>query len=86
MQMVNIDISGHRASSVESVEVDAFQFVIFLCEQAKRDFLAHHSIEGNKVRDLFVEDPYGYEFIDYIQCRQRLSKGLSELRFDTPSN
>jgi low molecular weight protein-tyrosine phosphatase len=82
MQMIGIDIQGHKATSVSSADLDEFQFVVFLCKDAKQNFLAHYPIETTKIRDLFVDDPYGNDFIEYVRCRKAISRCLSALLSD----
>jgi protein-tyrosine-phosphatase len=80
MRMIDLDISRHRATSADEFDLDSFQFVVFLCAQAKRELLATRFLDMEKIRDMFVEDPYGDEFVQYVRCRKQIRERLSKLR------
>ena len=80
MERVGIDIQNHQTTGVSQIEVDAFQFIVALDKQAKRDLIQRYGVSEAKVIDLFVKDPFGYGPAPYIKCREEISKKLAALR------
>jgi len=81
MKCLGLDIKDHEVRSIQDIDTDEFQFVVVLDKSLRRVLTGRHAIPESKILNVFVDDPYGDDFVQYVRCAGRINRGLNSLEF-----
>jgi protein-tyrosine-phosphatase len=81
MNSRGIDIRNHKATKIESVDVNSYQFVLALDKEVKRKLVSRYGVDSAKIIDFFVRDPYAGGLGPYIKCANEISQKLAAMSF-----
>lgn len=76
-----IDISSHQAQSVSSMDISDFEIIVALSKEVRRELIAKHSVAEDKIRNMFVDDPFDDDLSKYLKCANEIARGLGRLSF-----
>ena len=86
MERVGLDIGAHKQTPLSDIDLGAFEFVVALTKRARRVLLENYGVKESKIRDVYVNDPYGDDAGQYRKCANAIMKRLGEVEFTRNSN
>ena len=86
MEKFGLDIKAHKQTPLSDVDLGEFEFVVALTKSIRRALLEKYGVEESKIRNVYVDDPYGSDIEQYMKCAIAISKRLAEVEFTKNSN
>ena len=81
MNHYNLDIKDHQTTPIAEIDTEAFQFIVALDKRVRRELIEKHSIPESKIKNLFIDDPFTDDIVQYIKCATAIARSLSALSF-----
>lgn len=81
MEKIGLDIKAHKQTPLSDLDLGEFEFVVALTKCARRVLLENYGVEESKIRNVYVDDPYGSDAAQYMECAYAISKRLAEVLF-----
>ena len=86
MERIGLDIKAHKQTALSDLDLGEFEFVVALTKRTRRALLENYGVEESKIRNVYVDDPFGSDVEQYWKCANAISKRLRKLEFTDNSN
>lgn len=85
MASFDFDISHHRPTPIDKVNLDKYAFILALDKDVYRK-LSKKGVVSSKIIKMFVSDPYGDDPGQYVCCARFIRNALKKVSFPLGSN
>ena len=79
MQAWGIDLDGHKATALDAVNIDGFEYIIAM-DPAVMPVLRKKGVPDQKIREAFVDDPWSSDLGRYEECADEIGRRLENLK------
>ena len=86
MERIGLNIKAHKQTPLSDLDLGEFEFVVALTKSTRRALLENYGVEESKIRNVYVDDPYGSDVEQYWKCANAIIKRLAEVEFTRISN
>ncbi len=81
MERIGLNIKAHKQTPLSDFDLGEFEFVVALTKGVRRVLLENYGVEKLKIRNVYVDDPFGNDVAQYMKCAFAISKRLAEVEF-----
>jgi len=67
---------------LEEIDLTGIQFVIAMSKKVRTCLIESYEIPPSRIKELYVDDPFGDDLSAHEKCAQNICGGLGKLSFD----
>lgn len=86
MDRLGLNIKAHKQTPLADVNLGEFEFLGALTKEVRRILLEDYGVEGSRVLDIYVDDPFDSDATQYMKCANAISNRLAKVKFTRNSN
>jgi protein-tyrosine-phosphatase len=76
MEKFGLDISKHVARDASELDLAAFDLIVTMKPTIEKILISAFGADPRKLRQLDIDDPYGKDLEEYVQCAAKLDAVL----------